>query len=58
MLLRQRIAEQQQPRLIISTYPLYAVLLETLSHTQDVPPLATDHHRFHQCEPHLGHVRQ
>ena len=38
--LKQRIAEKQ-PRLIISTYPLYAVLLETLGHTQKVPPLAT-----------------
>ncbi|MFN0079758.1 MAG: MGDG synthase family glycosyltransferase [Prosthecobacter sp.] len=38
--LRQRIAGRQ-PRLIISTYPLYAVLLESLAHTQKVPPLAT-----------------
>ena len=38
--LKQRI-ERQQPRLIISTYPLYAILLETLAKRQAVPPLCT-----------------
>lgn len=38
--LKQRI-EAQQPRLIISTYPLYAILLETLARQQAVPPLCT-----------------
>lgn len=38
--LKQRI-EAQQPRLIISTYPLYAILLETLGRQQAVPPLCT-----------------
>ncbi len=33
--------ESKQPRLIISTYPLYAILLETLSKKQRVPPLCT-----------------
>ena len=31
----------QRPRLIISTYPLYAILLESLSKQQAVPPLCT-----------------
>jgi processive 1,2-diacylglycerol beta-glucosyltransferase len=38
--LKQRI-EATQPRLIISTYPLYAILLETLARKQRVPPLCT-----------------
>ena len=38
--LKQRI-ETTQPRLIISTYPLYAILLETLARKQSVPPLCT-----------------
>lgn len=38
--LQQRI-KADSPRLIISTYPLYAVMLETLAHTQPVPPLST-----------------
>ncbi len=38
--LKRRLASLQ-PRLIISTYPLYAVVLETLGRTQKVPPLAT-----------------
>lgn len=38
--LRERLAEKQ-PRLIISTYPIYAVLLETLARRQAVPPLCT-----------------
>lgn len=38
--LKRRLAEKQ-PRLIISTYPIYAVLLEGLSRTQPVPPLCT-----------------
>lgn len=38
--LKKRI-EAQRPRLIISTYPLYAVLLETLEKQQSVPPLCT-----------------
>lgn len=38
--LRQRLAEKQ-PRLIISTYPLYAILLESLARQQSVPPLCT-----------------
>ena len=33
--------KQQRPRLIISTYPLYAVLLETLAKQQSIPPLCT-----------------
>ncbi|WP_395731093.1 MGDG synthase family glycosyltransferase [Prosthecobacter sp.] len=33
--------KQEQPRLIISTYPLYAILLESLSKQQAVPPLCT-----------------
>lgn len=33
--------EAHKPRLIISTYPLYAVLLETLAKQQAVPPLCT-----------------
>lgn len=38
--LQKRLAEKQ-PRLIISTYPLYSVLLETLAQKQAVPPLCT-----------------
>lgn len=38
--LGQRLAEKR-PRLIVSTYPLYAVLLETLARKQAVPPLCT-----------------
>ncbi len=38
--LQQRI-ETRQPRLIISTYPLYAILLESLAKRQTVPPLCT-----------------
>lgn len=38
--LRRQLAEKQ-PRLIISTYPLYPVLLETLARQQKVPPLCT-----------------
>ncbi len=38
--LKKRV-ETQKPRLIISTYPLYAVLLETLRKQQPVPPLCT-----------------
>lgn len=37
---KRRLAEKQ-PRLIVSTYPLYAVLLETLARQQKVPPLCT-----------------
>jgi processive 1,2-diacylglycerol beta-glucosyltransferase len=33
--------EAKRPRLIISTYPLYAILLETLAKQQPVPPLCT-----------------
>lgn len=33
--------ESKRPRLVISTYPLYAILLETLSKKQAVPPLCT-----------------
>ncbi|MCX6850047.1 MAG: glycosyltransferase [Verrucomicrobia bacterium] len=33
--------QQEQPRLIISTYPLYAILLDSLSKRQAVPPLCT-----------------
>lgn len=38
--LKQRL-DQRQPRLIVSTYPLYPVLLETLAQRQNIPPLAT-----------------
>ncbi|WP_395752442.1 MGDG synthase family glycosyltransferase [Prosthecobacter sp.] len=38
--LKQRI-ESRRPRLIISTYPLYAILLESLAKQQAVPPLCT-----------------
>jgi len=38
--LKRRLVEKQ-PRLIISTYPLYAVLLESLARLQAVPPLCT-----------------
>jgi processive 1,2-diacylglycerol beta-glucosyltransferase len=38
--LKKRI-ETKQPRLIISTYPLYAILLESLAKHQRVPPLCT-----------------
>ncbi|OYW72272.1 MAG: hypothetical protein B7Z37_25340 [Verrucomicrobia bacterium 12-59-8] len=38
--LKKRI-ETKQPRLIISTYPLYAILLEALARKQRVPPLCT-----------------
>ncbi|MEZ5387101.1 MAG: hypothetical protein R3F13_16455 [Prosthecobacter sp.] len=38
--LKRRLAEKK-PRLIISTYPIYSVLLETLSRQQAVPPLCT-----------------
>ncbi len=38
--LKLRLAEKR-PRLIISTYPLYAVLLERLARTLPVPPLCT-----------------
>lgn len=37
----KRRMEEKKPRLIISTYPIYAVLLETLSRKQPVPPLCT-----------------
>jgi hypothetical protein len=50
--------ETQKPRLIISTYPLYAVLLETLAETAARAAALHRHHRLHQREPHLGHVRQ
>lgn len=38
--LKERI-KTQQPRLIISTYPLYSILLESLAKQQAVPPLCT-----------------
>ncbi len=38
--LKKRLVEKQ-PRLIISTYPIYAVLLEGLARRQAVPPLCT-----------------
>lgn len=38
--LRERI-ETLRPRLIVSTYPLYAALLDGLRRQMDVPPLAT-----------------
>lgn len=33
--------EEKKPRLIVSTYPLYAVLLEALATKQTIPPLCT-----------------
>jgi len=38
--LRRRL-EEKKPRLIISTYPIYSLLLEALSRKQPVPPLCT-----------------
>lgn len=38
--LKKRLAEKR-PRLIISTYPIYAVLLEGIARRQAVPPLCT-----------------
>lgn len=36
-----RTLAEKKPRLIISTYPIYSVLLEALSRRQPVPPLCT-----------------
>ncbi len=38
--LKQQI-EEKKPRLIISTYPLYSVMLEALAQKQPVPPICT-----------------
>ncbi len=37
----EQLIEREQPRLIISTYPLYAAILEALRRKRSVPPLVT-----------------